>query len=176
MNDIGAFYIESVLFRFREAKRLGDGALAQLSADDMAWQPGPESNSIAVIIQHLHGNMLSRWTDFLTTDGEKPWRARDEEFVEPGAVDRAAILAKWREGWACLLNSVESLAPTDLLRDVLIRGQKLSALDAINRQLAHVSYHTGQMVYLARMRKGADWKTLSILRGESKSYMPSKRD
>ncbi len=176
MNTLGTAYLESALFRFRGAKELGDKALAQLAVEDMVWSPSPESNSIAVIIQHLHGNMMSRWTDFLTTDGDKPTRNRDGEFVEPGSVTREAILAKWEDGWDCLFHAIESLRPEDLLQDVTIRGQKLSAMDAINRQVAHVPYHVGQIVYLARMRKGGDWHTLSIARGQSKSYTPSQRD
>ena len=176
MAPVDAIYLDSALHRLRGAKALGDKALAQLSSDDLVWSPGPESNSIAVIVQHLHGNMMSRWTNFLTSDGDKPWRDRDGEFVEPGAIDRDALLRKWDEGWACLFAALESLTPADLDRDVIIRGEKLTALDAINRQLAHVPYHVGQIVYLARMRKGAAWQTLSIARGESKNYTPSKRD
>jgi len=176
MNSLGPAYLESIRFRFRGAKALGDKVLAQLSGEDLAWSPGPESNSIAVIIQHLHGNMKSRWTDFLICDGEKPWRDRDGEIVEPVAVNRDALLRQWEEGWACLLNAIESLTPDDLSRDIVIRGETMTALDAINRQLAHVPYHVGQIVYLARMRKGGSWRTLSIARGESKRYTPSKRD
>lgn len=176
MSTIGETYLDSVLFRFRGAKSLGDKAIAQLDEADLAWIPGDESNSIAVIIQHLHGNMMSRWTDFLTTDGDKPWRDRDGEFLEPHQFDRETLLAKWEDGWACLLKAIDSLTPDDLLREVVIRGEKMNALDAINRQIAHVSYHVGQIVYLARMRKGSEWQTLSIARGESRNYKPSKRD
>jgi hypothetical protein len=164
------------LYRFRAAKELGDKALAQLSDDDLRWRPDTESNSIAVVIQHLHGNMMSRWTDFLTTDGEKPTRNRDAEFIEPERVERADLMQKWDEGWACLLSAIESLRPGDLLREVRIRGQELTAVDAILRQLSHVPYHIGQIVYLARMRRGADWKTLSIPRGGSGAYRPERRD
>ncbi|NUM53639.1 MAG: DUF1572 family protein [Candidatus Hydrogenedentes bacterium] len=176
MTDIATTYLDSVLFRFRNAKSLGDKALAQLSDEDIIWTPGPESNSIAVIVQHLHGNMMSRWTDFLTSDGDKPWRDRDGEFVEPDTGDKQSLLQKWEQGWACLIGAIESLTPGDLMRDIVIRGEKLNALDAINRQLAHVPYHVGQIVYLARMRKGDTWQTLSIARGQSKDYIPSKRD
>lgn len=176
MNGVAETYLESVLFRFRGTKALGDKALTQLSEDDFAWTPGPESNSIAVIIQHLHGNMMSRWTDFLTSDGEKDWRNRDGEFVEPSAADKDALLRRWEDGWACLLCAIESLKPGDLLRGITIRGETMSALDAINRQVAHVSYHIGQIAYLARMRRGDTWQTLSVPRGESKNYIPSKRD
>ena len=176
MSNLGDAYLDSALFRFRGAKSLGDKALAQLSDADLAWVPGEESNSIAVIIQHLHGNMMSRWTDFLTSDGDKPWRDRDGEFVEPDQLVHDELVKKWDDGWACLFHAIESLKPDDLLRDVFIRGEKLNALDAINRQIAHVSYHVGQIVYLARMRKGNAWQTLSIARGQSKNYKASKRD
>ncbi|MCC6153461.1 MAG: DUF1572 family protein [Candidatus Hydrogenedentes bacterium] len=176
MGNIGETFLDSALFRFRGTKSLGDKAIAQLDDADLAWIPGEESNSIAVIIQHLHGNMMSRWTDFLISDGDKPWRDRDGEFVEPSTLDRDALLKKWEDGWACLLRAIESLTPGDLLRDVTIRGEKMNALDAINRQIAHVSYHVGQIVYLARMRKGNAWQTLSIARGQSKNYKASKRD
>jgi len=176
VTNVGETYLDSALFRFRGTKSLGDKAIAQLSDADLIWVPNEASNSIAVIIQHLHGNMMSRWTDFLTSDGNKPWRDRDGEFVEPTQCDREALLAKWESGWACLFDAIESLQPEDLMRDVTIRGEKLNALDAINRQIAHVSYHVGQLVYLARMRKGPEWQTLSIARGQSKTYTPSKRD
>lgn len=168
--------IESLVYRFRAAKELGERALAQLSDDDLAWRPDAQSNSIAVILQHLHGNMMSRWTDFLTADGEKPERNRDGEFVEPERVDRAGLTRKWEEGWACLLAAIESLQPDDLLREVRIRGQALAAIDAVLRQLSHVPYHVGQIVYLARMRKGEHWNTLSIPRGGSSEYRPAQRD
>jgi len=160
MNDALAHaYLESVLFRFRNAKELGEKALAQLDDSDFTWRPGPESNSIAVVIQHLHGNMMSRWTDFLTSDGEKPTRNRDAEFEEPLRISRCELLKMWENGWKCLLDAIAALRPGDLLGEVTIRGQALTALDAINRQLSHVPYHVGQIVYLARMRKGEAWQT-----------------
>lgn len=177
MNDaLANAYLESVLFRFRNAKELGDKAMAQLDDADLTWRPGPESNSIAVIVQHLRGNMISRWTDFLTSDGEKPTRNRDAEFDEPPRTSRNELLDAWNAGWDCLLNAIAAMRPEDLLKEVTIRGQALTALDAINRQLSHVPYHVGQIVYLARMRKGKAWQTLSIARGASKDYTPRKRD
>jgi hypothetical protein len=149
--------------------------LAQVGDDDLSWLPGPESNSIAVIVQHLHGNMMSRWTDFLTTDGDKEWRDRDGEFEERGRC-RAEILRLWEEGWSCVFGAVRPLTAGDLLREVKIRGEGLSVIDAIQRQIAHYGYHVGQVVYLARMRRGSDWKTLSIARGGSKVYRPKGRD
>ncbi|MDZ4858186.1 MAG: DUF1572 family protein [Candidatus Hydrogenedentes bacterium] len=176
MEAIGKLYLESALFRFRGTKELGDKALAQLTAGDLAWTPGPESNSIVVIVQHLHGNMLSRWTDFLDSDGEKPSRDRDGEFVEPANADYGSVLDKWNEGWDCLFRAIEALTADDLNKNITIRGQTMNALDAINRQVAHVSYHVGQIVYLARMRTGSAWKTLSIARGASRAYTPARRD
>lgn len=173
---VGTLFLDSAMHRFRSTKELGDKALAQLDEADFFWRPGIESNSIAVIIQHLHGNMLSRWTDLLSSDGEKPWRERDAEFTEPAETDRARLMVLWEEGWACLFKAVDGLVAEDLTLDVVIRGQSLSVLDAINRQLAHYSYHAGQIVYLARARRGDAWSTLSIARGASKQYAPRKRD
>lgn len=175
-QSVGTLFLDSAMHRFRSTKELGDKALAQLDEADFLWRPGPESNSIAVIIQHLHGNMLSRWTDLLSSDGEKPWRERDAEFTEPAAADRAQLMALWEEGWVCLTRAIDGLAADDLALDVVIRGQSLSVLDAINRQLTHYSYHVGQIVYLARARKGDAWNTLSIARGASRQYAPRKRD
>lgn len=175
-DDIGKAFLESVTKRFASTKALGEGALAQLPDADLRWTPGPESNSIAVIVQHLRGNMRSRWTNFLTEDGEKPWRERDAEFVEPESVDRDLILRLWKEGWACVFAALAELEPQDLSKSIVIRGQPLSALDAINRQLAHYSYHVGQMVYLVRIRCGGAWQTLSVARGQSKNYVPRRQD
>ena len=175
-NDVGSLFLDSALHRFRSTKELGDKALAQLADADFLWRPGEESNSIAVIIQHLHGNMQSRWTDFLSTDGEKPWRERDAEFTEPATADRDRLIALWEEGWTCLLSAIARLVPEDLTLDIVVRAQSLSVLDAINRQLTHYAYHVGQIVYLARVRKGDAWNTLSIARGASKQYVPRKRD
>jgi hypothetical protein len=174
--SIEAVFLDCVTFRFNGEKTLGDRALAQLAEEDLHWIPAPESNSIAVIIRHMHGNMVSRWTDFLTTDGEKPWRQRDGEFDETKRETRDDVLKLWDDGWSCLSKAIESLKPQDLLKDIVIRGESITALDAIERQLAHYGYHVGQIVYIARMRRGAAWQTLSIARGASKGYRPTKRD
>lgn len=177
MHDpTGKTFLESVTKRFASTKALGERALAQLPDNDLTWTPSPESNSIAVIVQHLHGNMRSRWTNFLTEDGEKPWRDRDAEFVDPESMDRNSLLRLWEEGWACVFAALAELEPQSLSKTVVIRGQTLSALDAINRQLAHYSYHVGQIVYLVRIRCGDAWQTLSIARGQSTSYVPSRQD
>lgn len=175
MADLAAAYLDSVLKRFENLKELGDGALAQLDDEDVRFAPDPEVNSIGVTVQHLHGNMLSRWTDFLTTDGDKPTRDRDGEF-EDRSLDAAGAVALWEEGWACTLGALRALGPEDLLKTVTIRGMPLEVLDAIHRQIAHYGYHVGQMVQLAKWRRGASWKTLSIARGQSGRYVPSARD
>lgn len=161
--------IESLLFELRRTKRLGDRALGQIEEADWHSRPDAESNSIAILVQHLHGNMLSRWTDFLTTDGEKPTRDRDLEF-EPQALSAAELRARWEEGWRVCLDAVGALGDGDLGRTVRIRGEPLSVLDAILRQVSHYAYHVGQIVQLARSRKGAAWQSLSIPKGRSKEH------
>lgn len=161
--------IESLLFELRRTKRLGDGALGQLDEADWRWRPDEEANSIAILVQHLHGNMLSRWTDFLAADGEKPTRDRDGEF-EPQGLPVKELLARWEEGWRACLGAVEALEESDLARTVRIRGEPLSVTDAILRQVSHYAYHVGQIVTLARSRRGAAWKSLSIPKGQSRQH------
>lgn len=172
-NSIGQEYLQTVIRRLRYYKELGDRSFEQLPADaDYHFSPGTESNSIAIIIQHMTGNMLSRWTNFLTEDGEKTWRARDAEFTAH-SFTREELLAIWEKGWACLLETLAGLREEDLLREVTIRQEPLTVIDAINRQLAHYPYHIGQIVYLARMIRDQDWKNLSIPRGASAAYNSS---
>ncbi len=161
--------LASFIKRFKEYKTLGEKTLHQLHEEDLLQQPNEQSNSIAVIIQHLHGNMLSRWTNFLTEDGEKDWRKRDEEF-EQQALSKEAVLQLWEEGWSVFLNSLEALTSEDLLKTITIRTQPLTVVDAINRQMAHYSYHVGQIVYVGRWIKGNDWQSLSIPKGTSLNY------
>ena len=156
---------------FRAIKATGDGALAQLSLEEMLRIPAPEMNSVATIVKHLRGNMLSRWTDFLTSDGEKTTRDRDGEFESPAST-REEVLAQWEEGWACVLKALDALTPGDLARTVTIRGQAHSVVEAAHRQLQHYAYHVGQIVLLARWCRGTQWQTLSIARGKSKDYSP----
>lgn len=158
---IGKEFLSSAITRFKDYKTLGDKTFAQLQDEDFFLQPNTASNSIAVTIQHLHGNMVSRWTNFLTEDGEKPWRKRDEEF-ENFSITKEQLLQKWDEGWQVFLSTLENLKEDDLLKTVTIRHQPLLVIDAINRQLAHYSYHVGQIVYLGRWRKGESWESLSI--------------
>ncbi len=154
-------FLKSIFSRFKEYKSLGEKTFAQLNEEEMLRQPNEASNSIAIIIQHLHGNMLSRWTNFLTEDGEKEWRKRDAEF-ETRNLSKEQLIKLWDEGWKVFLDSVESLLNEDLSKTVTIRTQPLIVIDAINRQLAHYSYHVGQIVYLGRWMKEGEWQSLSI--------------
>jgi hypothetical protein len=165
-------YINCTIKRLKYYKQLGDKTFEQLSEADFLYQPNPPSNSIAVIIQHLHGNMLSRWTNFLTEDGEKEWRQRDAEFGVH-AHSKATLTDLWEKGWACFLGALGSLTEEDLLKTIYIRKEPLIVIDAINRQLAHYPYHVGQIVYIGRMLKDQQWKSLSIEPGRSAEYNAS---
>ncbi len=169
---IGKEFLSSAITRFKDYKTLGDKTFAQLQDEDFFLQPNTASNSIAVTIQHLHGNMVSRWTNFLTEDGEKEWRRRDAEF-EPLTHSKQEILSLWNEGWHCLLQTLESLTPTDLHKTATIRTEPLQVYDAILRQLAHYPYHVGQIVYLGRLLKNETWRSLSIPKGNSAAYLES---
>jgi hypothetical protein len=162
-------FIDFAVKRMGYVKSLGDGVLSQ--KPDLFKRADDVDNSIAIIIQHLEGNMRSRWTHFLTSDGEKPDRQRDREF-EPVANDEAELLVLWQRGWELTLATIQALQPGDLGRDVLIRGESLNVMDAILRQISHYSYHVGQMVTLARLQLGPAWQTLSIARGKSADYKP----
>jgi hypothetical protein len=162
-------FLKSAIIRFKEYKTLAEKTFVQLNDEQMHFQPNEVSNSIAIIIQHLHGNMLSRWTNFLTEDGEKEWRRRDEEF-EVHQSSKEESLNLWDEGWQVFLDALESLTNEDLLKTITVRTQPLIVVDAINRQLAHYSYHVGQIVYLGRWMKGTDWLSLSIPKGSSQSF------
>jgi hypothetical protein len=166
---VATLFLESCIKRFKEYKGLGEKTFAQLNDDEMNRSPNEASNSIAVIIHHLQGNMLSRWTNFLTEDGEKEWRKRDTEF-ENVHFSKQELLQRWDEGWTVCLNALESLTEEDLSRTIKIRSQPLNVVDAINRQLAHYGYHVGQIVYLGRWMKDSEWKSLSIPKGQSTDY------
>lgn len=166
--------LEDALSLFRYYQRLGERAIAQVADEQLTQVLDPEMNSIAQIVKHLAGNMRSRWTDFLTQDGEKPDRNRDSEFVEPPAT-RAEILAIWNEGWGYVYSALEPLADADLERPVLIRGERHSVMQAIHRQLAHYAYHCGQIVFLAKHLQSENWKSLSIPRGQSRGFEASVR-
>jgi uncharacterized damage-inducible protein DinB len=154
-------------------KGLGDKTFAQLGEEDIHWSAGDNSNSIAAIVKHLWGNMLSRWTNFLTEDGEKPWRMRDAEF-EDDISGMDEMLSKWNEGSACFIGAMESLSETDLDKTIYIRNEGHTVLDAIQRQMAHYPMHVGQIIYVAKLLKGDDWSTLSIAKGASNSYNSEK--
>ena len=158
---------------FTTYRTLGEKALAQVPDDRLTWEPAPGVNSLAVIVQHLAGNMLSRWTDFLTSDGEKDWRDRDREF-EDILERRDEIMTRWAEGWNCLLSTLHTLSDADLQRTILIRAEPHTVEQAIVRQLAHYAYHIGQMVYVARIIRGEAWQSLSIPRGESAAFNQRK--
>ncbi len=162
--SIGETYIEDVRDQFRKLKKLAEDALAQVRDEELQTTLDAESNSLAVIIKHMAGNFRSRFTDFLTTDGEKPDRNRDGEFEAGARVDRAAIMADWESGWRRLFETLDTLSPDDLLRDVFIRGERHSVIRALDRQMTHHAYHVGQIVFLAKHFRSEKWKTLSIAR------------
>ncbi|HLK34874.1 MAG TPA: DUF1572 domain-containing protein [Terriglobales bacterium] len=162
-------HLEDSLSLFRYYKRMAEGAMEQVSDQQLTAVLDPEMNSIAQIVKHMVGNMRSRWTDFLTSDGEKPDRQRDSEFVEPPPT-RAELMKQWEEGWSRLFSALEPLSAADLERKVMIRGEAHSVTQAINRQLTHYAYHIGQIVFLAKHFQHARWKSLSIPRGQSASF------
>lgn len=166
-------YLESVRRLFQYYKKLGEQAMAQLTDEELKFQPEPESNSMATIVKHLSGNMLSRWTDFLTTDGEKPWRNRESEF-EDTLEGRSQVMEAWEKGWDCVFAALGGLEEGSLQRIVYIRNEGHTVLEAVNRQLAHYSYHVGQMVFLARQIRGSEWQSLSIPKGQSEAYNEEK--
>ncbi len=162
-------YIEDALAIFRQYKLLGERAIDQVGDDQLFASLDDESNSIAIIVKHITGNMRSRWTDFLTTDGEKPSRDRDGEFVDPPRT-REALLHDWEAGWSCVFHAIEPLTDADLARTVTIRGEAHSVMQAINRQLAHYPMHVGQIVMLAKHYAGSKWQSLSVPRKGSAEY------
>jgi Protein of unknown function (DUF1572) len=162
-------HVEDSLSLFRYYKKLGEGAMAQLSDEQLFVALDPEMNSIALIVKHMAGNMRSRWTDFLTSDGEKPDRNRDAEFEDPPAT-RNALMELWESGWASLFTALEPLSESDAVRTVKIRGEAHSVMQAVNRQLAHYAYHIGQIVFLAKHLQSARWKSLSVPRGQSGQF------
>lgn len=166
-------YLESIRKQFEYYKQLGERTFDQLDENELFWQYNEASNSIGITVNHLWGNMLSRWTDFLTTDGEKEWRNREAEF-EDEIRSRKDLLNKWEEGWTCLFEALDSVNAANFEQLVYIRNQGHTITEAINRQLAHYAYHVGQIVYIGRMIKGKDWQSLSIPKGASKAYNAQK--
>lgn len=155
--------------RFLYYKDLGDKTFSQLSDEEIIWQYNPESNSIATIVKHISGNMLSRWTNFLTEDGEKEWRNRDSEFVNDIRT-KSQMIEVWEKGWTVLLEALNQINDETWQKDITIRYEKHSVLDAVLRQLAHYPYHIGQIIYVAKMLKNEDWKTLSVARNKSAAF------
>ena len=164
-----SLYIDSIKKRFLYYKNLGDKTFEQLTDEQIFWQYNEESNSIATIVKHVSGNMISRWTNFLTEDGEKPWRNRDSEFSN-SLKNKTDVIELWENGWRVFLDALSEINEQNLESTIYIRGEAHSVLDAVNRQLAHYPYHIGQMVYIAKMLKNNDWKTLSIARNTSEDF------
>ncbi len=164
-----ANYLDGAIKQFEYYKMLGDKAMEQIPDEMFFRQFNPDCNSISIIVKHLWGNMLSRWTDFLTTDGEKEWRHRDAEF-ENDIQTKEDLLQKWNEGWACLFKALNSLTEEDLSKTVYIRNMGHTVTEAINRQLAHYPYHIGQIVFICKMRSAGKWVSLSIPKGKSVTY------
>lgn len=162
-------YIEDSITLFRYYKNLAERAVAQVTDEQLLAVLDPEMNSIAVIVKHMAGNMLSRWTDFLTSDGEKPDRNRDAEFVDPPST-RESLLAMWQKGWACLFSALEPLSDQDMARVITIRGEAHSVMQAVNRQVAHYAYHCGQIVLLCKHFRHDEWRSLSVPRRGSTEF------
>ncbi len=165
--DIGLAYLDEARRSFRGHKRLAEGAIAQVSDEQLQLQIDSEANSIAIVMRHMAGNMMSRFSDFLTTDGEKPTRNRDGEFDEAIRPSRQQLMDAWETGWEMVFDALAGLTGEDLLKVVSVRGEPLSVLQAINRQVAHYAYHVGQIVLIAKHCKGKEWKSLSIPKGQS---------
>jgi hypothetical protein len=172
-NAMPQTFLSSAISQFQYYKALGEKTFSQLKDGQLFWQYNEESNSIATIVKHLAGNMISRWTDFLTTDGEKENRNRDAEF-ENDVKTRDALLALWEKGWTCLFEALSSITDNDLEKEIFIRNQGHTITEAINRQLAHYPYHVGQIVFMGKMMCDKNWNSLSIPKGNSKQYNEEK--
>ena len=168
--DLASHYLDEVRRQFRGHKRLGEGAISQLKDDELFVTIDPESNSVAILVKHLAGNMRSRFTDFLISDGEKPDRKRDQEFELTSGTTRADVMRWWDEGWGRVFSTLEALKPEDLMRTVTIRDEPHTVLQALNRQVAHYSAHVAQIIFLAKHLRSSEWKTLSIPRGKSEEF------
>lgn len=166
-------YLKIIQERFHAIKDLGDQTIAQLALEQLQWAFNEDSNSIAIIVKHMRGKMVSRWTDFLTTDGEKPTRNRDDEFID-NLTSKEELVSIWEHGWQVLFQALKQLTEADLLKYVTIRGEKHTVIEAIERQLAHYAMHVGQIVYVGKQMKGNQWTTLSIPKGQSQAYTEAK--
>ncbi|OIK05976.1 hypothetical protein BIV60_27515 [Bacillus sp. MUM 116] len=168
--NLGDEYLKVVQERFKSVKDLGDKTIGQLANDEIHWNLNEASNSVAVIVKHLSGNMVSRWSDFLTSDGEKSYRNRDQEF-EDDISSKGELITVWEKGWNTLFETLNGLGDQDLLINVCIRGESHTVLEAIERQMAHYAYHVGQIVYIGKQIKDENWETLSIPKGKSEEYL-----
>jgi len=168
--DASKHYIEEARRQMRGWKRVGDGALAQVKDEELFATLDPEANSVAILVKHMAGNMRSRFTDFLTSDGEKPDRHRDQEFEMNAGATRADVMRWWEDGWGRVFTAIDAVKPDDVMRTVTIRGEPHTVLQAINRQIAHYAHHVGQIVFLAKHLRSSEWKTLSIARGKSEEF------
>jgi hypothetical protein len=173
-SDAATHYLEEARRQLRGHKRMAESAMSQLGDEQFFVTLDPEANSVAILVKHLAGNMRSRFTDFLTADGEKPDRFRDREFELSPATTRADVMKWWEEGWSTVFSAVDPLASDDLMRTVTIRGEPHTVLQAINRQIAHYAQHVGQIVFLAKHLRSSQWKTLSIPRGKSEEFKTHK--
>jgi hypothetical protein len=168
-------YLQDAIKQFTYYRLLGEKTFTQLTDEQLFWQYNAESNSVAIIVKHLHGNMKARWTDFLTTDGEKPWRNRDGEF-EGTISTRAELLNRWDEGWNCLFQALSEINKENFDTPVFIRNQEHSILQAVNRQIGHYAYHIGQIVFLGKMLQADNWTSLSIPKGKSADFNAKKME
>ncbi len=168
-------FLQHVIKRFENYKELGEKTFEQLNEEYFLFKPSPESNSIAIIVEHLKGNMISRWTNFLTEDGEKPWRKRDAEFEEK-IFSENEVINHWNAGWNCLFDEIKKLQPEDLTKTIFIRNEPFPVYDAILRQLAHAAYHVGQIITIAKMIKDANWHSLTIAKGQSEQYLEQMKN
>ncbi|MBV1924284.1 MAG: DUF1572 domain-containing protein [Flavobacteriaceae bacterium] len=169
MND----YLQSIIKQFNYYKSLGEKTFHQIPDEKLFWKPNNESNNMAIIVKHISGNMLSRWTDFLTSDGEKEWRDREDEFNNDIST-KEDLLLTWEKGWTCLFDSLNSLTSEDLSKEIYIRNMGHSVTEAINRQLSHYAYHIGQIVFLGKLISNENWESLSIPKGDSTIYNKEK--
>jgi hypothetical protein len=174
--NLAAHYLEEALRQMRGNKRLADGALQQVTDEEFFRELDPESNSIAIVVKHMAGNMRSRFTDFLTSDGEKPDRNRDQEFELGTSAARKDLMQAWELGWKTVIDSISTLKPEDVEKTVTIRSEPHTVLQAINRSLAHLAYHAGQIVYLAKYFRSESWATLSVPRGKTEEFNAKMRE
>jgi hypothetical protein len=177
-ENLGKHYLQDVTVELGKLKSLAERAIAQVADAELFTTIDDESNSLATIMKHIAGNQRSRWTDFLTSDGEKPDRNRDAEFEIVGGESRDSLIKRWEDGWACLFRAIDPLQPADLMRTVTIRGKPHTVVEAINRQLTHYGQHVGQIVFLAKHLRAGQWESLSIPRGKSAEFnavMTSRR-